>query len=56
MKRKAFQAFITMEGVQGFFGGQNLINQFGQRYYTEVVNYPYPNQLMRWGITWRLFN
>ncbi len=56
LKRKTFQAFIMMEGIQEFFGPQSLIDKYGQRYYTEVVGYPYPSQLLRWGITWKMFD
>jgi len=56
LKRKAFQAFIEMENFQEFFGGQYLIDNFNQRYYTEVVDYPFPSTLLSWGITWKMYD
>jgi len=56
LKRKSFQAFIEMENFQENLGAQNLIDNFGQRYYTEVVDYPFPSLLLSWGITWKLYD
>ncbi len=56
LKRKTFQGFIQMENAQGYLGGQNLIDRYDQRYYTEVVDYPFPNLMLRWGITWKMYD
>ena len=56
IKRKTFQFFLEVENAQGYFGGQYLIDTYDQRYYTEVVDYPYPNTALRWGITWKMYD
>ena len=56
LKRKRFQFFLLSENFQEFFGASNLINNYGQRYYYEVANYPFAGNSVRFGVQWELFN
>lgn len=56
LKRKRFQGYFIIENAQEYFGGESLTNDFSQRYYYEVANYPYYPSNIRWGVVWEFFN
>ena len=56
LKRKRFQGYLVIENAQEYFGGETLTNNFSQRYYYEVANYPYYPSMIRWGVVWEFFN
>lgn len=54
MRIKGFRAFFRFENALEIFGTSFVNDAFGQRYFYQVADHPYPNSTIRWGISWKL--